>query len=95
MYPKNLRRDLIFIAAMSFLCLLLNIGCCVFLYHKSKSLAERIPVIPSVQAVPLQLYKDSLETIRVLEIGMIPSLSCGYLLIGLFIMRHYERTKNL
>ncbi len=95
MYPKKLRRDLALIAALSFACLLLNICSCVFLYHKSKSFAESIPVSPNVQAVPLQVYNDSLNFIRLLETAMIPALSCGYLLIGLLVLRHFEKTKNL
>lgn len=95
MYPKKLRRQLILIACTSFMCLLINICGCAYLHYRQKSLEENIPVIRNVQAVPLQLYKDSLESIKVLELGVLPAFSCGYYVIGLLILRHYEKTKNL
>lgn len=88
---KKLRREAIGLAVFSFACLVMNIGGCAFLYHKSKTLEETIPVIKGIQAVPLHIYKNSLAFSQLLESTVLPAMSCGYLLLGLYILRYCQR----
>jgi hypothetical protein len=92
---KKLRNDAMKLATMSFVCLLLNIAACIYLYGRSKDLETRVPVIPGLQAVPLSVHKSSLEFIRLFETTLLPAFSCGYLLIGLLGIRHYQRLKDI